>query len=163
MRIFFAVVLALGCQKASDANSAKQMPKLPPPPNAQAAVSVTVEVAGSPAPTIDAKRLSSVKADFEDSERRAWRLSTLLGPLDDKSVVAVTGENDVTVQFRRAPNDKEPQPALLLTRRGELVALLVDPADPFPSYHGQGRRLHRPGDPMPRIAGVKKIRVYQEK
>jgi hypothetical protein len=50
----------------------------------------------------------------------------------------------------------------MLTRRGDIVALLVDPADPFPSYHGQGRRLGRPGDPMPRIAGVKKIRVYSD-
>jgi hypothetical protein len=162
MKTLLFVVFALGCQKASDANSAKQMPKLPPPPHVQPTVNVTVEIAGKPAPVIDSQRLSSVKADFEDSERRAWRLSTLLGPLDEKSVVAVTGENDVTVQFRRAPNEKEPQPALLLTRRGELVALLVDPADPFPSYHGQGRRLGRPGDPMPRIAGVRKIRVYQE-
>jgi hypothetical protein len=150
-------VLLCACGKASDATSGKQMPKLPPPPHVQPAVSVLVEIDGHLAPAIDGARLQALKPDFEDSERRAWRLTTLLGPWS--GVVTVTGENDVSVQFRRAPNEKEPQPALLLTRRGDLVALLVDPADPFPSYHGQGRRLGRPGDPMPRIAGVKNISV----
>jgi hypothetical protein len=161
--VLFALVFA-GCSKASDSTTGKQMPKLPPPPHVQpvAGLRVSVEIAGNPAPAIDAARLSSLKPDFEDSERRAWRMTTLLGPIDEKTVVSVTGENDVTVQFRRATGDKEPQPSLLLTRRGELVALLVDPADPFPSYHGQGRRLGRPGDPMPRIAGVKKISVRNE-
>ena len=101
-----------------------------------------------------------------DRTTNFWPRWALLGPLDATKTVAVTGENDVTVQFRRVPKDqsdaKEPQPALLLTRRGDVVALLVDPADPFPSYHGQGRRLGRPGDPMPRIAGVKRIRVYSD-
>jgi hypothetical protein len=150
-----------GCSKAGD--TSKQMPKLPPPPHAAVTFRVSVEIGGRPAPDIDAARLTSLKADFEDNERRAWRLSTLLGPIGEKSVVAVTGENDVTVQFRRVADDKAPQPSLLLTRRGELVALLIDPDDPFPPYHGQGRRLGRPGDPMPRIGGVKKLRVYEEK
>jgi hypothetical protein len=131
------------------------MPKLPPPPHAALQMQITVEGAAP----IDAARLSGLKPDYEDSEHRAWKLATLLG---DHALFTVTGENDVMVQFRRAP-EKEPQPALMLTRRGEPVALLIDPADPFPSYHGQGRRLGRPGDPMPRIAGVKKIRVEDSK
>jgi hypothetical protein len=149
--------LLFACSKASD--SSKQMPKLPPPPSVQPSVRITVELDGSPGPTIDGARLHALKPDFEDAEHRAWRMTTLLGPLDATKTVAVTGENDVTVQFHRTSDTRDPQPALMLTRRGDVVALLVDPADPFPSYHGQGRRLGRPGDPMPRIAGVKKIRV----
>jgi hypothetical protein len=34
--------------------------------------------------------------------------------------------------------------------------------EPFPSYHGRGGRLHRPGDPLPRIGGVTKIKVTSE-
>jgi hypothetical protein len=37
---------------------------------------------------------------------------------------------------------------------------MVAPGDPFPAYHGQGRRLSRPGDPLPRVGGVTRIRVY---
>lgn len=162
--VLVGLALVCSCSKASDATSGKQMPKLPPPPHVQpAGLRILVELDGKEAPAIDAARLEALKPDFQDSERRAWRLTTLLGPWSANNVVAVTGENDVTVQFHRTPDEKEPQPALLLTRRGDAVALLVDPADPFPSYHGQGRRLGRPGDPMPRIAGVKKIRVFQEK
>jgi hypothetical protein len=135
------------------------MPKLPPPPHAALVSPISVSIAGQNAPVIDAARLAALKPDFQDEEHRAWRLSTLLG---DHALYAITGENDVMVQFRRAP-EKEPQPALMLTRRGEPVALLIDPTDPFPSYHGQGRRLGRPGDPMPRIAGVKQIRVEDPK
>jgi hypothetical protein len=152
--LIFCALLA-SCSKAGD--SSKQMPKLPPPPNAQPTVSIAVDIDGKAAPPVD---LRASKPDFEDGEHRAWRMTTLFGPAT--KTVAVTGENDVTVQFQRASDARDPQPALMLTRRGDIVALLVDPADPFPSYHGQGRRLGRPGDPMPRIAGVKKIRVYSD-
>jgi hypothetical protein len=157
-------IVFVACSKASD--NARQMPKLPPPPHAAppAALRIAVEIDGNEAPPIDAARLAALKPEFEDADHRAWRLATLIGSAaQTHAVIAVTGENDVTVQFRRPASERDPQPVLALTRRGELVAALVEPGDPFPAYHGQGRRLRRPGDPLPRIAGVKKIRVSDEK
>jgi len=159
-------VLALGaCQKASD--DARQMPKLPPPPRAQvpAGLKIDVEIDGQPAPPIDAARLASVKPDFEDAERRAWRLPSLLGPASARpgAVAAVTGDKDVTVILRQPKGAQDPTPVLAETRRGGVVAAMLAPGDPFPSYHGQGRRLARPGDPAPRISGVTRIRIYVEK
>jgi len=152
MKRLLALLLLIGCSKASD--SSKQMPKLPPPPRAEvpAGVHIDVEVSGHAAPPLDSARLSSTRPDFEDAEHRAWKLSTLLP--EAHGSFTVSGEHDVTVQFHP---DGERQPALMLTRRGELVALLVDVRDPFPQYHGQGRRLGRPGDPLPHLSGVKKI------
>jgi hypothetical protein len=168
-RLGFALLLVLGafgCRKASDAD-ARQMPRLPPPPNVPLAktLRIEVEIDGQPAPAIDAARLASLRPDFEDAERRAWRMTTLVGPAAARpgAVVAVTGDRDVTVVLRepRAPGD--PQPVLAESRRGGIVAAMVAPDNPFPAYHGQGRRLSRPGDPLPRMAGVTRLRVYVEK
>jgi hypothetical protein len=77
--------------------------------------------------------------------------------------IAVTGAGEVTLVLREPAAGKGPVPVLLESRRGEIVAAMVAPEEPFPSYHGQGRRMNRPGDPLPRVAGVRKIRVYREK
>ena len=44
-------------------------------------------------------------------------------------------------------------------RRVGIQAQMVDPAQPLPGYHGQGVRLRRPGDPLPRIMPVVRVRV----
>ena len=169
MRTWMLAALCLAsvaCKKASDADATRQMPKLPPPP--QVALSpmlqIAVEIDGVAAAPIDAARLNALKPDFQDPERRAWRLPTLLGPsvLRPRAVVAVTGDNDLTVLFHQPKSDKDPLPVLTESRRGGIVAAIVTPDDPFPPYHGQGRRLMRPGDPSPRIAGVTRLRVYLE-
>ena len=164
--LVLALLVASGCQKASDADPARQRPNLPPPPSAPLpqTLQITVEAEGGPR-VIDTALLARTKPDFEDPERRAWRLTTLLGPALARpgAVAAVTGEKDVTVVLRPPRTPRDPVPVLAESRRGGLVAALVDPTDPFPSYHGQGRRLSRPGDPLPRIPGVTKIRVYLEK
>ena len=152
MRIAFAFLILIGCSKASDATAGKQMPKLPPPPQAALPTEkIAVEIAGKQAPAIDASHLPP--PDFQDAEHRAWRLSTLVGAHPS---FAVTGESGVTVEFR---DQSELVPALLLTRRGELVVSLLDAKDPFPPYHGQGRRLGRPGDPLPRVTAPRKISI----
>jgi hypothetical protein len=51
---------------------------------------------------------------------------------------------------------------LYLTRRGEMAAAVIDSADPFPDYHGQGGRLRRPGDPLPRVLPVSELRIRVE-
>jgi hypothetical protein len=158
------MVLIGACSKASDSTHTRELPKLPPPPAVvvPASLSIAVEIDGKPAAPIDSARLAAAKPDFQDVDHRAWRLSSLLGArmAGDRAVVAVTGDNEVTVQFRRSSSVEVP--VLALTRRGEIVAALVDPADPFPSYHTQGRRLHRPGDPAVRLGGVKNIRLFDD-
>jgi hypothetical protein len=51
------------------------------------------------------------------------------------------------------------QPALMLNRRGDLVATMLAPNAPFPPFHGAGGRLGRPGDTTPHVPGVVRIVV----
>lgn len=156
------------CQRASEADNGKRVPK-PPPPAASAealgAVRIDVEIEGKAAPAIDAALLGTKKPDFSDEDRRAWKLTTLLGPDTDRDgvVFSAIGEKNVTITLPRPSKPTDPLPVLVVTRRGEPVVALVTPQEPFPPYHGQGGRLHRPGDPLPRVGGVTKIRVSVER
>jgi len=166
--LVLAAVASLACTKASESTDGKRMPK-PPPPQATAVPAagstVNVEIDGAPAATIDAAKLASVPPDFKDEEHRAWKMTTLLGAAAarDGAVVAATGDKDVTILLRKPVGAKDPVPALIVNRRGELFASVLLPDEPFPAYHGQGGRLARPGDPLPRVGGVTKIRVYVER
>ena len=139
------------------------MPLPPPPPHAPlpAAIAIDVVIDGAPAPRIDAARLGQVAPDFHDEERRAWRLATLLGPAAARPGVqiAVTGERGVSIVLAPTGGPHDPLPVLAVTRRGEVVAAMVEPENPFPDYHGRGGRLGRPGDPLPRISGVTNVKV----
>ncbi|HWE29731.1 MAG TPA: hypothetical protein VHB97_17095 [Polyangia bacterium] len=157
------LVVAIGCKKSSDLNATHEMPKLPPPPTVPlGALHIDVEIDGKPARPIDAALLESTKPDFADAERKAWRLATVIGPAAARpgAVAEVTGDKNVAIVFASPANDTDPLPVLTQTRRGTIVAAMVDPADAFPPYHGQGRRMARPGDPLPRVSGVTKIRSY---
>jgi hypothetical protein len=165
-RITVVLTLALvaaGCQKASESSDAKRMPKPPPSASAEPSekVHIDVEVDGAPGPAIDSAKLASVPPDFKDDEHRAWKMTTLLGASADRqgAVIAATGEKDVTILLPRAKSKTDPVPVLTVNRRGEVFATLVAPDDPFPPYHGRGGRLARPGDPLPRVSGVKRIVV----
>ena len=156
-----------GCQKASESTEAKRMPKPPPPPASSAdiaAFSIGVEIDGATVPPLTAAKLDATTPDYRDDEHRAWRLSTLLGGTTDRegAVIAVTGQKDLTIVMRVPKVKDDSLPVLSINRRGEVMIGLVPPDHPFPAYHGQGGRLARPGDPLPRIAGVTKIRVYVE-
>ncbi len=165
--LLLSILATVACQKGTDADATRQMPKLPPPPQAPlpAALKISVEIDGQEQAPIDAARLNATKPDFQDAERRAWRLTTLLGPSLARAgaVAAVTGDKDMTVLLKQPKDPKDALPVLAESRRGGVVAAMVTADDPFPPYHGQGRRLARPGDPMPRVAGVTRIRVYQER
>jgi hypothetical protein len=161
-----AVVLAAGCQKASDSAEAKRMPKPPPtaPLEPPASLDIPVDIDGKPGAHIDAARLRSIPPDFQDSDRRAWRFTTLLGPSatgPDQEVAAI-GDDKVAVVFPRPSSPSDPQPVLMINRRGEVIATLVAPSAPFPAYHGEGGRLGRPGDPRPHVAPVARIRVTRK-
>jgi hypothetical protein len=155
---------ACACSKPSETTDAKRSPK--PPPSASVAIPATlhveVEVDGAPAPPIDAARLSAAKPDFSDDERRAWRLTTLLGPATSRPgvVIEALGDKGLGLEMRPTAGPSDPTPVLSLTRRGEVVIELVSPDDPFPGFHGKGGRLNRPGDPLPRVSSPTKLRVY---
>jgi hypothetical protein len=163
LRLLCVLLVLLGCKRSDDLNDARQMPKLAPPPEAGAAsdIAVTVDIDGHAAPTIDRAKLDATAPDFVDGDRRAWRVETLLGlPVnDDGATFTVTGERDVAIVLRHTSADPDLLPILAVNRRGQMFAAMVEKSDPFPSYHGQGRRLERRGDPLPRVEGVKRIVV----
>jgi len=151
-----------GCAKASDEKAAKRIPSLPPPTDVEipAKLSIAVTVDGAPAPAITAERLAGVKPDFLDAERRAWKLTTLLPELDEPgAAVEARGPTGVSVRLDRPATADSMEPVLFLTRRGDVVVSMVDPADPFPGYHGQGGRLRRQGDPLPRLSPVTSLAI----
>ncbi|HEX8952873.1 MAG TPA: hypothetical protein VF997_15505 [Polyangia bacterium] len=163
----FAIAAALAgggaCQKASDATQAKRMPQ--PPPAREITVPdglrIEVVIGGKEAPAIDAARLRATPPDFADSERRAWKLSTLLGAAvaTPGTELVVSGAPAAGLVLTQPASATEPQPALLLNRRGDVVATMLTPNAPFPSYHGAGGRLGRPGDTTPHVPGVVRIVV----
>lgn len=160
------VVVSFACQEGSDLADAKRTPKPPPPPTAATPEEpIAVEIDGAPAAPIDAARLDAVTPDYAEEDRRVWKLTTLLGDTAkrDGVVIAVSGKEGPEVLLRAPKAPEERQPALLASRRGEVVATMVSPQDPFPGYHGRGGRLGRSGDSVPRIVGVRKIRVYLER
>ena len=162
-----ALSLAQAACGKTPPNEEKRMPKLVPPPQAKIAPGfrIAVEIDGAEAPAIDGARLEATRPDYEDKGKRAWRLDTLLGApaAREGAAIAVTGDRDMTIVMKPPRGPGEDVPVLMANLRGDVVAAMVDPKDPFPAYHGQGGRLQRKGDPLPRIAGVSKISVYQEK
>ena len=159
-RRLLVLVLALGCSEDRRVNDGKRMPKSPPPVTATlpADLHITVEHNGVPGAPITAASLATHPPDFSDADRRAWRIASLL-KLGTASTIAATGAGGMTIELAGSTDPTAPVATLFVTRRGDVIAALVDPRDPFPDYHGQGRRLGRPGDPLPRITGVTAIRI----
>ena len=158
------LILALaGCQKASDATQAKRMPQ--PPPAHEISVPdglrIEVVVGGKDAPAIDAAKLRATPPDFADSERRAWKLSTLLGAAvaTPGTEFVVSGAPSAGLVLTQPAASTDSQPALMLNRRGDLVATMLTPSAPVPQFHGAGCRLGRPGDTTPHVPGVVRIVV----
>ena len=153
--------LAGGCQKASDATQAKRMPQ--PPPAREISVPdglhIDVVLGDKPAPAIDAARLRAATPDFVDSDRRAWKLATLVGGAAAGTEFVISGAPSAGLVLTQPASATEPQPVLMLNRRGDLVATMVAPKAPFPPFHGAGGRLGRPGDITPHIPGVVRIVV----
>ena len=164
MRLAVAIVsalVALGCGRAEDSSAAKRSPRPPAPPRVEvpAALHIPVTVDGAPSTAIDVALLEQLAPDFADDERRAWRLRRLVPALAQAgAAVEAVGKAGVTVRYAGTAEGGL-EPALLLTRRGEIVIAAVDPQHPFPDYHGQGGRLGRPGDPMPHVGKLVELRV----
>src|SRR3954453_6155041 len=134
--VAFAIIVGSGgCQKASDATQAKRMPQPPPAPELRVpdGLHIEVVVAGKDAPAIDAARLRATPPDFADSERRAWKLTTLLGAAlaTPGTEFVVSGAPSAGLVLTQPATATEPQPALMLNRRGDLVATMLTPNAPF--------------------------------
>jgi hypothetical protein len=153
-------IAAAACSKASSEAETKQWPE--PPPGRDVAVPgqlrIAVTVDGVERPAITAAALRDTKPDYADSERKAWRIPTLVTEAGPPGLVEATSPAGVSVKFSH-PTPDGLEPVLFLTRRGEVIVAALDPRDPFPRYHGQGGRLHRAGDQLPRVAPVSRLAI----
>jgi hypothetical protein len=163
VRIALVVALAgVACSRASDESRTKRSPTPPPPSTVTipAGLSIPLSIDGAAAPPIDAARLAQLAPDFADEDRRAWRLTALVPAFDRPGeAIEADGEPGLSIRLDHPGPASPLVPVLFLTRRGEVVVTLLDPADPFPRYHGQGGRLKRPGDTQPHVSPVTALRV----
>lgn len=159
-RALLALAVVAGCGRAEDSSTAKRSPRPPAPPRVEipADLRIPVTIDGAPSTAVDAALLGQLPPDFVDEERRAWRLRRLVPALASPSA-AVEAVGKAGVGVRYGAGDHGLEPVLMLTRRGDVVVAAVDPAKPFPDYHGQGGRLGRPGDPMPHVGKIVELRV----
>lgn len=150
--------VALACSRPSEEAEGKQWPKAEPGDVViPEQLSIGVVVDGQPKTPITADVLRRAKPDFQDSERKAWRISTLVADARAGSVEAAS-PNGFSITFQHPTPDGR-EPVLYLTRRGEVIVAALDPKDPFPRFHGQGGRLARKGDPMPHVGPVAKLDI----
>jgi hypothetical protein len=158
--VFLAMLVAsTACSRASDEAPKKTWADKPPPADmpVPANLNIAITVDGAAHAPITAATLAK-KADFEDAERSAWLIASLVPDASNISAIEATSPTGVTVKFDR-PNPAGLEPVLFLTRRGDVIVSAVDPKDPFPRYHGQGGRLHRAGDSNPRVNPVAKLAI----
>lgn len=161
MHRWLVVMLLLGaCSRAGDEGGATQSsppPSKDVPPPADLRIEITVD--GAARGAITAETLRTAKPDFSDAERTAWLIPTLVAEAAPPgSTVEAVSPNGVSVKFLR-PTAEGFEPVLFLTRRGEVIVSALDPKEPFPRYHGQGGRLHRAGDSLPRVAPVARLAI----
>jgi hypothetical protein len=162
VRLALALLVVAACSKASDESRTKRSPTAPPPPTVEipANLSIAVSIDGVAAAPLDAARLTATRAEFVDEERRAWRLTTLVPAFDRTgATVEAEGASGATLKLTRPDTSTAMAPVLFLTRRGEVMVTLLDPAHPFPDYHGQGGRLRRPGDDQLHLSGITALRI----
>ena len=160
--LLVALVLAAApaCSKASKEAETKQWPDKPPPKDMPppADLKITIKVNGAEAGAITADTLKK-KPDFEDAERSAWLISTLVPEAaPNGTTVEAVSPAGVSLKMQR-PGPTGLEPVLFLTRRGEVIVSAIDPKDPFPRYHGQGGRLHRAGDSLPHVGPVARLEI----
>ena len=160
----FVAALGLACAKG-EPNEGKRMPRLAPAPAEKIpeGVSIAVEIDGREAAPITTATLTSLTPDFADSQRRAWRFTTLVGEAAGRTgtIVAVTPAKASEIELRLPTNGSAQVPVLMISRRGDVIAELLDPSQPFPEFHGQGGRLGRPPEPSPRVTGVQRVRIFR--
>lgn len=173
-----AVLLGLGgCSRASDEADSKRAPEPPPPPGPPRlpeAWQLEVQLDGQALALLTAAQVNAMKPDFADSERRGWRIETLVPQAAKATRVIADSATGVSVMYELGGTGDGTEsrgsglgpplpPALFLTRRGELIVASLDPGNPFPRYHGKGGQLRRVGDSQPRLLGVTRLRIFHGK
>lgn len=158
MARWLPLIALLACSRASDQKDQLQREAPGSGVNVPAGVSIAVTVEGADKPPITSATLAATKPDFIDPDRRAWRVATLVPEAAPGTEVEASGPGGVAVTFAE-PTPEGLEPVLFLTRRGEVIVAALDPKDPFPKFHGQGGRLHRAGDSMPRVSSVAKLEI----
>lgn len=152
MRALVLVAMIAACRGDTPPNEERKIPHLQPGPfEIPADLRIEVVVDGAVARDIDAARLRATAADFADKDRHAWRLDTLLASELAGRRAKVTGAGGTGAGVVVELPGKERVPVLLLNRRGHALLTLVDPANPFPRFHGEGGRLARPGHDQPQL------------
>src|SRR5688500_8138720 len=127
-----ACVACAACAKASDEQKGKRTPLTPPPEMVQIppALSIPVTIDGAPAAPITAARLQATKADFIDPGRQAWKLTSLLPEMGRPgAAVEAHGPSGISMRLAGSTAESALVPILFLTRRGDVVVSVVDPAD----------------------------------
>ena len=162
MKTSLLVLLCVAaCGKSEPSNEGKRMPA-PPPAKREipADLKIAVVVDGQERPPITQAMLAAATPDWTDKNQRvAWRISKLVGVEDalDRSFAITGTSNNITVELPSKSEANTLVPALSLNQRGTLVVEFVDPADPFPRFHGEGGRLGRSPESEPRVSGVTRI------
>ncbi len=155
----------MACSKANDEGETKRLQSPPPPHDVEvpAGLSIAVDIDGAAKPAITADVLRGVKPDFVDAEHRMWLIPTLVADASPAgTIIEASSPSGVSLKLAH-PTADGLEPVLFLTRRGEVIVSTIDPKDPFPKYHGQGGRLHRAGDSMPRVVPVTKLAITRVK
>jgi hypothetical protein len=160
LALLLAATAAATAACKGEPNEGKQMPRLAPPPASGLPAELHIAVEGAALPAITAATLAGRPADFADEERKAWKLGPLLGVGEDAVVVA-HGASDaaVVLPVRSAGGEVA---VLMLSRRGDVLARMLDEKTPFPAFHGQGGRLGRTPDDEPRVARVSRLVVQRQ-
>jgi hypothetical protein len=131
------LLLALACTHPEQ--TAKRAPA--------ANLKIHVEIDGQPLPTINAARLSGTP-DLEDEHRQAWKLARIVPELAGARQLVVEHSDRQRVVLPLDGDDRAAANiALVLNRKGEVVLAELNPADPFPAFHGRGgNRGRAPGE-----------------
>lgn len=156
-----SVACSVACSRASTEGEKKQWQEAPPPREVSvpSGLSISVEVDGAARSAITSEVLRKTTPDFVDDEHRAWRIPTLVADAaPGGTTLEASSPSGVALKFAY-PTPEGLEPVLFLTRRGDVIVAALDPKDPFPRYHGQGSRLRRPGDSMPRVAPVSRLSI----
>ena len=154
MRALAVVLLAAACGRATDEGKHLQDEAPPRAVDVPSNLSIAVQVDGVARPPLTSELLKATKPDFADAERKAWRIAALVPEAGQPTAVIEATSAAVSVKYL---HQDATEPVLYLTRRGDVEVASVDPKDPFPAFHGQGGRLHRPPEGLPRVAQVTKI------
>lgn len=161
MRAWVFLLVAGACARPTDETERKQWAKSEPGlVEIPADLAIEVAIDGTPAAKITGAQLKTTKPDFADADRSAWLIPKLVP--NARGSIEAFGSAGISVTYPLVmPGNM--QPVLFLTRRGDVNVEAVDPADPFPRFHGNGGRLHRIGDGLPHVEKVTRLAITHAK